>query len=82
MGTTRGTRRKPVERKVVINDPLVPSVGLLCKLGSVAVHAEEYLFSGNGHEFDKTALQQLLADPEVRDWLKEMDARAYLPKQR
>jgi hypothetical protein len=58
-----------------------PSVGLLCKLGSIAVHAEEML-STKGHIVDKRALEQLLEDPEVTAWLKTMDTLAMLPKKR
>lgn len=63
------------------SDCLSPSAGLLCKLGSVAVHANEFL-SPDGHEFDKAALLQLLRDHEVVAWLAEMDAMEFLPKMR
>lgn len=53
------------------NDPLKPELTLLMKLGSIAVHAEE-MISPSGHNFDRIALQQLLADREVRDWIKSM----------
>ena len=62
-------------------ETLNPNVGLLCKLGSIAVHAEEFL-SPKGHAFDRTALERLFVDPEVVQWLKEMDAMALLPKKR
>lgn len=58
-----------------------PTVPVLCKLGSIAVHADEML-SPDGHAFDRVALQQLLADPEVVAWLAEMDKAAMLPKKR
>lgn len=64
-----------------MTDPLKPSAALLCKLGSVIVHADE-LASPGGHAFDKVALDQLLADPEVREWLRQMDAMAMIPKMR
>ena len=60
---------------------LTPSVSLLCKLGSIAVHAQE-LASPDGHAFDKAALQSLMNDPEVKEWIKEMDSAAFLPKMR
>lgn len=52
------------------------SMSLLAKLGSIAVHADE-LSSKNvdavrGHEFDKIAIRQLIADPEITAWIKEM----------
>jgi hypothetical protein len=58
-----------------------PSLTLLVKLGSIAVHVEEML-SPEGHAFDRAALQSLLDDVEVKAWLTEMDAMAFLPKKR
>ena len=55
-----------------------PSLSLLCKLGSVCVHAAEVL-SPKRHEFDVVALRGLLDDPEVVEWLSEMRAAALLP---
>lgn len=60
---------------------LAPSPQLLCKLGSIAVHARE-LCSPDGHAFDKVALEALLKEVEVRAWLDEMDAAALLPRER
>jgi hypothetical protein len=62
-------------------DPLKPSPSLLVKLGSIAVHAEEYA-SPKGHPFDRDALKTLYADPEVIEWRKQMDAMAMLPVKR
>lgn len=50
-----------------------PSLALLCKLGSIIVHAEEFMQPG-GHDFDRTAMETLLADPEVRAWIDAMGA--------
>ena len=47
------------------------TLALLSKLGSIVVHADEFLSPG-GHAFDKEALLQLIRDPEVQEWLKEM----------
>ena len=47
------------------------SVTLACKLASVVVHADEGL-SDLGHHFDLVALRQLIDDPEVKEWLKEL----------
>lgn len=63
------------------NNTLKPSATLLCKLGSIAVHAEEFL-SPKGHHFDKHALESLLEDAEVKTWLAEMDKLALIPKKR
>jgi hypothetical protein len=60
---------------------LAPSVSLIVKLGSIAVHAEEFL-SNDGHEFDRVALTSLLCDVEIRNWLALGDAMAMLPKKR
>lgn len=68
-------------KKIVKAGPLTPNVTLLVKLGSIAVHAEE-LLSPKGHVLDKTALDSLLNDSEVREWLHTMDAMAFLPKKR
>ena len=62
-------------------NPLDPSAGVLVKLGSIAVHAEEMLSPGGSH-FDNAALDSLLADPEIVAWRKEMDALALLPVKR
>jgi hypothetical protein len=61
--------------------PMVPNASLLVKLGSIAVHADEML-SPDGHDFDKVALEQLLKDPEVVEWLAAMDKMAMVPKKR
>lgn len=60
---------------------LTPSVGLLCKLGSIAQHVDEML-SAKGHAFDRHALETVLRDPEVIAWLKEMDKLALIPRRR
>lgn len=62
-------------------DPLKPSLSLLVKLGSIAVHVEEML-SPKGHDFDKTAIDSLLTDAEVIEWRKAMDNMAMLPVKR
>lgn len=58
-----------------------PAETLMVKLGSIAVHVEEML-SPQGHAFDKIALEQLLRDREVKEWLAAMDAMALIPKKR
>ncbi len=60
---------------------LEPSISLLCKLGSIAVHAQE-LLSDNGHHFDRVALESLMADAEVKEWLSAMNSAAMLPVKR
>lgn len=62
-------------------DPLKPPASLLCKLGSIVVHADE-MMSPKGHAFDATALKTILADPEVIEWLAAMNEMALLPVRR
>jgi len=63
------------------DDPLQPTLSLLVKLGSIAIHAEEYL-SPNGHPHDKIALDSCLQEYEVQQWLQQMNAMALLPVKR
>lgn len=60
---------------------LTPDTATLCKLGSIAIHAEE-LLSPHGHHFDKVALDQLMRDEDVVRWLKGMRKLALLPEKR
>ena len=62
-------------------DALRPELRLIVKLGSIAVHADEML-SSDSHDYDRIALQQLLADPEVVEWIDAMDKMAMTPKKR
>jgi hypothetical protein len=63
-------------------DPLKPSITLLVKLGSIAVHVEEILNPKKGHYFDRYALQTLWDDPEVKEWLAQMNKMAMIPVKR
>ncbi len=60
---------------------LHPEVPLLCKLGSIVMHVDE-LFSDDSHAFDKIALEQLMKDPDVQEWILEMDGLSLIPKKR
>ena len=60
---------------------LDPTPSLLCKLASIAVHADE-LLSPDGHQFDRCALVTLLGDEEVKEWLLRMTAAAMAPTKR
>lgn len=62
-------------------DALKPSPGLLCKLASVIVHADE-MTSPHGHEFDKVAFNSALNDPEVKEWIDTMTKMAMAPVKR
>ena len=50
-------------------DPFNPSLSLLAKLGSIAIHAEELLSPGK-HASDVAAIRTLLDDAEVKQWIK------------
>ena len=54
-----------------MNDPFKPSVALLSKIGSLIVHMQEFA-SPSGHEYDGIAVNQLLNDPDVIEWMKQM----------
>ena len=56
------------------DNPLQPSPTLLCKLASIAVHVED--------KFNEIALETLLADVEIKDWLAAMDKLSMLPVKR
>lgn len=49
------------------------TLGLLIKLGSLVVHADE-LLSPDGRQADRIAIEGLLSDPEVIAWIKGMGA--------
>lgn len=69
----------PIPGRTFMTDPLTPPPALLVKLGSIAVHVEEYL-SPHRHPFDKTAIELLLNDPDVKAWIVSMGA--FLPVKR
>lgn len=58
-----------------------PSISLLCKLGSIVVHVDEGC-GEDSHVFDWVAIRNLISDPEVKEWLAGMGARALLPVKR
>lgn len=57
------------------------SLSLTVKLGSMVVHAAEYLAPG-GHDFDRAAMQTLICDPEVIVFVEKMDKAGFMPKKR
>jgi hypothetical protein len=58
---------------------VTPTLGI--KLASLAVHAQEMAGPG-GHAFDRVAIDGLLADPEVQQYLAALDKLALLPRAR
>jgi len=71
----------PSTEEEEMSNPLKPSVSVLSKLGSLAVHCEEML-SAKGHMFDRHAIAGILLDGELKEWLVQMDQRALLPVKR
>lgn len=63
-----------------MGDCLHPSAALLCKLGSLVYHLEEFL--DTGEPFDKQAAQSVREDAEVEQWFHDMRAMALLPVKR
>lgn len=74
-------KRKIAVRDPTGPDPLSPTVRLLCKLGSFVVHLEEINTPG-GNFYDAAAIDALLADPELREWIKAMQKLALVPVKR
>ena len=64
-----------------MSDPLTPSPQVLVKLGSAIIHAAEFL-SPQGYPLDKQAFNQLLVDPDVLLWIRQMDEMGMLPVMR
>lgn len=64
-----------------MDNPLKPSIKLLCKLGSIITHSQEAM-GDNAHEFDVIAIKSLLEDDEIKQWLSQMDELALIPKKR
>lgn len=48
---------------------MVVDPSLASKLASIVVHAEEMLDPVAGHGYDRVALEQALAEPEVKKWI-------------
>lgn len=57
------------------------TLATLAKIGSALVHAEEYMGEG-GHDFDKAAFDQMMADPAVQTWLESMKSMSLVPRKR
>ena len=62
-------------------DELKPTPQLLIKLGSLIVHYEEWT-SPFGHQLDKAAIDSIMGDEEVIQWIKQMNNNAFLPRKR
>lgn len=62
----------------MVRNPLAAEASTLIKVGSALVHALEFIGPSPAPE-DKAALDRLLEDPEMSDWLVAMSERALLP---
>lgn len=62
--------RRPRQPQPPIVLAAIP-MSLQAKLAAIVVHADEYL-SPNGHEVDKTTIQNLVVDPEVVAWVESL----------
>lgn len=62
-------------------DALKPGPALVAKVGSILVHMEEAR-SNEGHHYDWAALDSLMADPEVQEWLTGLRALSMVPRKR
>lgn len=69
------------EGSPVTKNPLNPPVALLCQLTSIVVHAQEAKEPG-GHELDTIALDALLQDANVNEWVAAMTKIAMAPVKR
>lgn len=65
-----------------MTNPTEPSLLLLIKLGSAVRHADEMLDPIKGHVFDLGTFKALLADPEITEWMAQMDKLGLLPVKR
>lgn len=66
---------------MTFNKAAKPTLALLVKLGSLAVHYQE-LTGPNGHGFDRRAIETLEQDEEVKAWFEAMNKSAMLPVMR
>jgi len=67
-GPAKEHRKKEVKE---VFDAFKPSIALLSKLGSLIVHADEFMSVG-GHTVDRETFRNLLANPDVQQWMKAM----------
>ncbi len=64
-----------------MSDPLKPDRALLCKLGSIIIHVEEY-GGETGLEIDMEIIRSLLKDDQLQGWLFGMNEMGLLPVKR
>lgn len=62
-------------------DALKPGTALIAKVGSILVHLEEAR-SKDGHHYDWAALDALMVDPEVQEWLDGLRKLTLVPRKR
>lgn len=64
-----------------MSDPFKIEASLAAKVGSILVHVEEGRGT-DGHHFDWTAVDTLLAQPDVREWIASLQKIALVPVKR
>lgn len=64
-----------------MSDPLQPGPAILAKLASVVVHIDEHN-GPNGHKNDMEAINSLLQDAELADWIVAMQELGMAPARR
>lgn len=61
-------------------DFTTPPFRVLIALGSIIIHYEEFLETGES--LDKTVIDSLRNQPEVKEWFDEMNKATFLPLKR
>lgn len=69
------------DKQLIESDIFKPDIKLLIKLGSIITHYEEWT-SKSGHELDKTTIDSLMQEPDIKQWFEEMRKMALLPLKR
>ncbi len=57
------------------------SLVLAAKLGSLVVHVQEYL-SRNSNPVDRSAIETIINDPEIAEWIKVLEKDALVSVKR
>jgi hypothetical protein len=64
-----------------MNEPIIPSLQLLVKLGSLVIHYQEAT-GPKRHPLDMDAIRSIEGEPDVQEWISEMTKRGFLPVKR
>lgn len=63
------------------NNPMKPEATLLIAIGSALIHFEEFE-SEDGRPVDLDQARLIMTRPDVKAWISEMNAMAFLPVKR